>query len=241
MTRCRSHPRFRTSRPPRPRLPRPSQRPRLPRLHRSVRALLLLFHADAAHALHGQLPAAAPGHIEKVAGLAWLRAWHYPGLDGQPLSSAIFGDYTVAGLSDADPRRDHRRQADSGRRIALIAGGAGDGARPFPDGVRRRVPVRAAGADRRRRPVQGQYRDPGRRALRRKRPAPRDGVPDLLHLHQRQRDRRAADLGHARPESRLALRLWLRRGGDGARPDHLSVGQNGCRPTSRSPTATASS
>ena len=34
------------------------------------------------------------GHIEKVTGLAWLRAWHYPGLDGQPLSSAIFGDYT---------------------------------------------------------------------------------------------------------------------------------------------------
>src|SRR5213592_2558006 len=34
------------------------------------------------------------GHIEKVAGLAWLRGWHYPGLDGQPLSSAIFGDYT---------------------------------------------------------------------------------------------------------------------------------------------------
>ena len=35
-----------------------------------------------------------PGHIENVAGLGWLRAWHYPGLDGQPLSSAIFGDYT---------------------------------------------------------------------------------------------------------------------------------------------------
>src|ERR1700745_1439428 len=35
-----------------------------------------------------------PEHIGSVTGLAWLRAWHYPGLDGQPLSSAIFGDYT---------------------------------------------------------------------------------------------------------------------------------------------------
>src|SRR6478672_3914808 len=34
------------------------------------------------------------GHIERVTGLAWLRGWHYQGLDGQPLASAIFGDYT---------------------------------------------------------------------------------------------------------------------------------------------------
>ena len=33
-----------------------------------------------------------PQHIDHVAGLGWLRAWHYPGLEGQPLSSAIFGD-----------------------------------------------------------------------------------------------------------------------------------------------------
>jgi POT family proton-dependent oligopeptide transporter len=63
-----------------------------------------------------------PGHIEKVTGLAWLRAWHYPGLDGQPLSSAIFGDYTslvylmpILGGIIADKL--------TGRRIALIAGG----------------------------------------------------------------------------------------------------------------------
>jgi POT family proton-dependent oligopeptide transporter len=62
-----------------------------------------------------------PGHIEKVAGLAWLRAWHYPGLDGQPLSSAIFGDYTslvyltpILGGIIADKL--------TGRKIALIAG-----------------------------------------------------------------------------------------------------------------------
>ena len=53
---------------------------------------------------------------------AWLRGWHYPGLDGQPLSSAIFGDYTslvylmpILGGIIADKL--------TGRRIALIAGG----------------------------------------------------------------------------------------------------------------------
>ena len=63
-----------------------------------------------------------PGEIENVTGLAWLRAWHYPGLDGQPLSSAIFGDYTslvylmpILGGVIADKL--------TGRRIALIAGG----------------------------------------------------------------------------------------------------------------------
>src|SRR5436189_433999 len=62
------------------------------------------------------------GHIEKVAGLAWLRSWHYPGLDGQPLSSAIFGDYTslvylmpILGGIIADKL--------TGRKVALIAGG----------------------------------------------------------------------------------------------------------------------
>jgi POT family proton-dependent oligopeptide transporter len=63
-----------------------------------------------------------PGQIENVTGLAWLRAWHYPRLDGQPLSSAIFGDYTslvylmpILGGIIADKL--------TGRRIALIAGG----------------------------------------------------------------------------------------------------------------------
>ena len=62
-----------------------------------------------------------PEHIGSVAGLGWLRAWHYPGLDGQPLSSAIFGDYTslvylmpILGGIIADKL--------TGRRIALIAG-----------------------------------------------------------------------------------------------------------------------
>ena len=62
------------------------------------------------------------GHIEGVAGLGWLREWHYPGLEGQPLASAIFGDYTslvylmpILGGIIADKL--------TGRRVALIAGG----------------------------------------------------------------------------------------------------------------------
>ncbi|HUP67261.1 MAG TPA: oligopeptide:H+ symporter [Sphingomicrobium sp.] len=62
-----------------------------------------------------------PGHIEGVTGLGWLRSVHYQGLEGQPLSSAIFGDYTslvylmpILGGIIADKL--------TGRRIALIAG-----------------------------------------------------------------------------------------------------------------------
>jgi POT family proton-dependent oligopeptide transporter len=36
-----------------------------------------------------------PGKMEQVIGLDWLRANVYPGLDGQPLASAIFGTYTA--------------------------------------------------------------------------------------------------------------------------------------------------
>jgi len=59
--------------------------------------------------------------MDGVIGLNWLRSWHYPGLEGQPLSSAIFGDYTslvylmpILGGIIADKL--------TGRRIALIAG-----------------------------------------------------------------------------------------------------------------------
>jgi POT family proton-dependent oligopeptide transporter len=62
-----------------------------------------------------------PGHIEGVTGLGWLRGWHYAGLTGQPLSSAIFGDYTslvyltpILGGIIADKL--------TGRKFALIAG-----------------------------------------------------------------------------------------------------------------------
>jgi proton-dependent oligopeptide transporter, POT family len=63
-----------------------------------------------------------PGKIGEVLGLNWLRSWHYPGLEGQPLSSAIFGDYTslvyltpILGGIIADKL--------TGRNVALIAGG----------------------------------------------------------------------------------------------------------------------
>jgi len=62
-----------------------------------------------------------PANIGSVTGLAWLRGWHYPGLDGQPLSSAIFGDYTslvylmpIVGGVVAD--------RFTGRNVALIVG-----------------------------------------------------------------------------------------------------------------------
>jgi len=63
-----------------------------------------------------------PARMEGVLGLNWLRSWHYEGLSGQPLSSAIFGDYTslvyltpILGGVIAD--------RFSGRRVALFAGG----------------------------------------------------------------------------------------------------------------------
>src|ERR1051326_5294365 len=62
------------------------------------------------------------GHADKVVGLSWLSGWHYPGLEGQPLSSAIFGDYSslvylmpILGGIIADKL--------TGRKVAMIAGG----------------------------------------------------------------------------------------------------------------------
>ncbi|QGN53719.1 peptide MFS transporter [Novosphingobium sp. Gsoil 351] len=64
-----------------------------------------------------------PERIGGVVGLAWLRSWHYEGLTGQPLSSAIFGDYTslvyltpIVGGILADRWL--------GRRLAIVAGGS---------------------------------------------------------------------------------------------------------------------
>jgi POT family proton-dependent oligopeptide transporter len=62
-----------------------------------------------------------PGRMDGVIGLDWLQNWQYHGLEGQPLASAIFGDYTslvylmpIVGGVIADKL--------TGRRIALIAG-----------------------------------------------------------------------------------------------------------------------
>ena len=61
-------------------------------------------------------------HFDGVIGLRWLQGWRYGGAEGQPLSSAIFGDYTslvyltpIAGGFIAD--------RFLGRRATLIAGG----------------------------------------------------------------------------------------------------------------------
>jgi POT family proton-dependent oligopeptide transporter len=60
--------------------------------------------------------------MDGVLGLNWLRTWHYQGLEGQQLGSAIFGDYTslvyltpILGGIIAD--------RFAGRRVALLAGG----------------------------------------------------------------------------------------------------------------------
>lgn len=63
-----------------------------------------------------------PARMDGVLGLDWLRSWHYAGLEGQPLASAIFGDYSslvyltpILGGIIAD--------RFSGRHAALLAGG----------------------------------------------------------------------------------------------------------------------
>jgi len=64
-----------------------------------------------------------PERFDAVAGLGWLQQWRYGGIEGQPLASAIFGDYTslvyltpILGGLLADRWL--------GRRMALILGGA---------------------------------------------------------------------------------------------------------------------
>jgi POT family proton-dependent oligopeptide transporter len=52
----------------------------------SMQSLLVLFM------VHQLL---LPGHIEHILGFAWLRATLFPGLEGQPLASAIFGTYAA--------------------------------------------------------------------------------------------------------------------------------------------------
>ncbi len=64
-----------------------------------------------------------PERFDSVAGLAWLQQWRYGGAEGQPLASAIFGDYSslvyltpILGGLLADRWL--------GRRTTLIIGGA---------------------------------------------------------------------------------------------------------------------
>ena len=107
--RRRSHARARASPPRRHRLSRPPQGARLSRLHRGLRALLLLFDADAAGPLHGQAPAAARQCRE----CRWASNGFATSVYRRPRRPAArLGDLRQlcrARLSDADPRRDRRR------------------------------------------------------------------------------------------------------------------------------------
>src|SRR5215213_6037743 len=161
-----------------------------------------------------------PGRMQKVIGLEWLQAHVYGGLEGQRLASAIFGTYTalvyftpIFGGILAD--------RVLGRTNTLILGGLLMALRHFLMVIESAFVfalfalLLGVGA------FKGNIATPGGRALRPERPSARHGVPDLLHLHQHQRDRRSAGLRNARPEGRLALRVRLRRRSDGARPHHL--------------------
>lgn len=223
--RRRCHPRFRTRQrawPGRPRFSGPPQGPRLSRIRGRVRAVFVLLHADTAGALHGQVSALARAYRQRdrppMAATVSIRRAAGP--------TARLGDIRrllEPGLPHPDRRRTDCRP---------LAGPPHDAARrrsdhvdrPLPDGNRRPVPVRPARADRRGRVVQRQYREPGGRALQARRPAPRNGVPDLLHCDQRQRDRRSADLGHLGRKGCVALRLWRGRGGHGCRAATLHQG-----------------
>ena len=152
-------------------------------------------------------------------------------LDVQPLVVADLRPLYRPRLSHADlrrpgrrprarpaPHRHHRRRAD--------------GDRPFHDGVRAAVPVRAARAHPRQRRLQAQHLDPGRRALRARRPSPRPRLLDLLCRHQSRRVPGAAGLRHARRGARLALRLRRRRRRHDDRACDLSLRHAArCRPT----------
>ena len=141
----------------------------------------------------------------------------------QALASAIFGLYAglvyltpILGGFIADRLAGPTRTRDPRR--------AADGARPFPDGVRSQLPVRLALPAARRRLLQGQYRDPGRRALWRRTTcaAPTPSRSSCI-CSQRRGDRLAAGLRHARAEGGLALGLRRGRRRHADRPCRLSV------------------
>ena len=99
------------------------------------------------------------------------------------------------------------------------------GVRALPDGVRSRVPVRAARAHHRLRPAQGQSRRAGRTALFEGRLAARRGLLALLPRHQPRSIHRAAHLRNAGRAVRLALRVHRRRLRHADRPRHLPLRQ----------------
>ena len=166
-----------------------------------------------------------PGRMEHVVGLSWVQTHLYHGIAGQPLASAIFGTYTalvyltpILGGIIADKWLGRRRDSDRRRNA--------HGDRPFPDG-------HPAGASSSR-----SWRWSSASGLFKGNIATQVG-----ELYGPNDLRRAMafqifyifinvsvivaplDLRHARPEGRLALRVRLRRRGDGARPLHLLFGR----------------
>ena len=169
-----------------------------------MRALLVLYmtkyllidgHADAALGLGG-LKSAARGRIRPArraaARLADLRPLH-----GARLSDADFRRPARRPRAGPPPHRRPRRRPH--------------GDRPFHDGGRAAVSVRALRAHSRQRRVQAEYLDPGRRPLPARRPPPRPRLFHLLCRHQCRRVPGAARLRHPRRGGGLALRLCRRR------------------------------
>ena len=170
-----------------------------------------------------------PGQCRATSPSSTASARLYGGLDGQPLASAIFGTYfalvyltPILGGLLAD--------RVLGKRRTVLLGAITMSVGHFLMAFELTLPVRLALPDPRQRHAQGQYREPGRRALQARGSAPRRRLPDLLSRHQRRRDRRAADRRHARREYRLALglRRGRRRHADLASPS-TSPARNICR------------
>ena len=210
---------------------RPSARPHVPLHGRDVGALLLLRHACAAGALHGEAP------VPAARGRRRDRLRHAQGRVRIPVRSARRAAARLARLrplhrprlSDAGARRPDRRplaRPAPHRRARRRA----DGAWPLHDGLRAAVPVRAVRPHSRQRRVQAEHLDAGRRALRTGRSAPRPRVLDLLRRHQSRRVPGAAGQRHAGRTLRLALWLQRRRRRHDPRACHLSCRVAGVAP-----------
>ncbi len=101
-----------------------------------------------------------PERMAGVAALDWLRGWHYAGLEGQPLASEIFGDYTslvyltpILGRIIAD--------RFAGRRAALLGGGVMMSLGHLPMAIESATLFALLALNHRGGPVQGQTPQPG--------------------------------------------------------------------------------
>ena len=131
---------------------RPPARPHLPVHHRDVGALLLLRDALAARPLHDKISAAAGARRRRARARA-VEARARNRVRPARRAAAVVADLGLlhrAGLFHADVRRPPRRPR---ARPAPHRGDRrrADGDRPFHDGGRAAVPVRAAGAHSRQR------------------------------------------------------------------------------------------